>query len=104
MKLLYCKDCGDAKALQHHRVYCECGKVSGNYKADGAHATVSEGALVIALSNPDIRSAAYYAGHDKPRIPDPGYRTIRAWMIAPGARVEWEKEQQGNDSEGAATS
>ena len=100
MKLLYCKFCGDAKALHRHRVYCACGKVSGNYEADEAHATVSADALVIGLNNQDVQTATYYTSNEKinekPKIPDVGYRTIRAWMIAPGARVKWEKEKKSN--------
>lgn len=76
------------------------GRRAGNYKADGAHATVSEGALVIALANTDILQAAAYTNTQQvPR--DVGYRTIRAWMIAPGARVEWEKEKGDATSETA---
>lgn len=89
MKLLFCPNCGDVRALHRHRVYCECGKVYGQY-LDKTNAEVSAHAKVIALTNQDVRAAAYYAsGETKP--PDVGYMTIRAWMILPGARVEWEK-------------
>jgi hypothetical protein len=100
MKLLHCADCGDMRALHQHLVYCECGKVWGEYKADGAHATVSAHAKVIALANQDVRSAAYYASGGNPPK-DVGYMTIRAWMILPGARVAWEKEKDDAATETA---
>jgi len=92
MKLLYCPACGDARALhKDYPVSCDCGRVHGKYDADGRHAKVSKHALVIGIANPDLKHAALYTRGLEP--PDAGYRTLRAWMIAPGARVRWEGDE-----------
>lgn len=93
MKILYCPTCGDARALhKDYPVRCDCGRVYGRYDADGKYATVSRHAQVIGIANGDLREATMYTRRGtEPR--DAGYRTLRAWVIAPGARVRWEGDE-----------
>ena len=98
MKLLFCAECGDVVLLRRVRRFCECGRVSGLYRPDGAHADVSRDAQVIGLVNGDVRAALAFAEH-----PDAGYRTIRAWLMGRDApRVHWqgmERRTDGNSAE-----
>lgn len=92
MKILFCPNCGDARALhKDYSVRCDCGRAYGRYDADGRYATVSRHAQVIGIVNGDLKEAVSYTRSIEP--PDAGYRTLRAWVIAPGARVRWEGDE-----------
>lgn len=74
--------------LERRKRKCRCGDVSGRYEVDGAHATVSQRAVVIGLGNGSLDSAllALTSGD-----PDAGHRTLLAWVMGYDApRVTWE--------------
>ncbi len=88
MKLLFCEFCADVVKLQKSRRWCECGKTGGHYLSDGAHASVTAGAVVIGIDNRTMRSALQARESD-----DAGHRTLAAWLMGKDApRVRWESQ------------
>ena len=70
MKLLFCTNCLDIKALTQTRRFCVCRKSSGRYLADMKHARVSGPCEVLGidqtaiellpLDSPDVVVNAFY--------------------------------------------
>lgn len=85
MKLMFCRECRDVLKLQIEAIRaCKCGRSSGRYLPDGAHANVYGSAEVIGIAN-DTMQRALQRGDD-----DPGYRTLSAWLMGRDApRVRW---------------
>jgi hypothetical protein len=50
MKLLYCADCHDVRALSYRWRRCSCGKVRGRYLKDGLHAEY-DGEILLGIDN-----------------------------------------------------
>lgn len=57
MKLLMCRWCADVVKLSYERRHCECGRVWGQYRADGEHADVSPEAEVLGINNRKLGAA-----------------------------------------------
>lgn len=52
MKLLYCPDCGDARALRTSgTVHCECGNAWGLYHTDGVQAVIGGRGIMWGVGN-----------------------------------------------------
>jgi hypothetical protein len=88
VKLLFCRICGDVVKLERRKRSCRCRDVHGRYEQDGAHATVSQRAIVIGLGNGNLQEAVQAFERCDP---DPGHRTLSAWVMGSDApRVTWE--------------
>jgi hypothetical protein len=51
LKLLFCPDCSDVFKLSLEMRSCTCGKVRGQYLADGHHAVVNGEGYSLAIDN-----------------------------------------------------
>jgi hypothetical protein len=88
VKLLFCRICGDVVKLERRKRSCRCGDVHGKYQRDGAHAVVSDHAVVIGIGNGSLDSAVHALACGDP---DAGHRTLLAWVMGYDApRVTWE--------------
>lgn len=54
MKLLFCTNCLDIKALTQTRRFCVCRKSSGKYLSDGKHARINGPAEVLGIDQAAI--------------------------------------------------
>lgn len=59
MKLIFCPDCGDIRALYtvEIKIECGCGKSSGIVSQDGLHATISGNAVPLGIHNREFMQA-----------------------------------------------
>lgn len=51
MKLIYCPECGDARALQFTITHCECGHSWGLYNKDGVKAVFGGKGFLFGIGN-----------------------------------------------------
>lgn len=96
MKLLYCTACLDVFSLDiAHRKMCQCGRVYGEYRADGVHAVYGgETAVPIGITNSSLHEAieANAQAVDPGYMLNPSHRLFTAFVV-PSDSDTFEKDE-----------
>lgn len=86
LKLLFCPNCRDVKALQRNERVCRCGESRGSY-VDDRKVIVSAGTLVLGIASSDLEMIFKTEGAGRP---------LRCWNIVEGSwdfkDVEWREK------------
>jgi len=58
MKLIYCRSCGDIRALRaESEARCFCGASGGQYRSDGVHADIAGPCVPLGVANMSFEAA-----------------------------------------------